>query len=198
MFYPMMIDIKDKKILIIGGGSVAYRKAKSFLDFGGSVLVVSLEFNDDFYELAKEHEDHLTLIEDSYHECYMDDSFLVVAATSSRDINGKVKMYCDDNDILCNVVDSLEGSSYICPSIVNRDGLVVSISTMGQCPLLSKVIRKELEDKYSKYDGEYIKLLGEIRKIIIEKHSDRKEELLNYCIGLSKEELKKFHADIID
>lgn len=196
MFYPMMVDIKDKKILIIGGGSVAHRKAGNFLDFGGSVLVVSPEFNDGFYELAKEHEDNLTLIEDYYDEKYVEGSFLVVAATSSREINEQVRACCQDNNILCNVIDSLEGSSYICPSIVNRDGLIVSVSTMGQCPFLCKKIREEIEDSYSKYDGEYMKLLGEARKIIIKKHSDRKDELLDYCIGLSKDELKKLLMDI--
>ena len=196
MFYPMMVDIVDKKILIIGGGSVAHRKARNFLDFGGSVLVVSPEFNDGFCELAKEYEDNLTLIEDCYHEKYVESSFLVVAATSSREVNEQVRAYCDDNDILCNVIDSLEGSSYICPSIVNRDGLIVSVSTMGQCPYLCKKIREEIEDSYSKYDGEYMKLLGEVRKTIIEKHSDRKEELLDYCIGLSKDELDKMNKDL--
>lgn len=196
MFYPMMVDIKDKKILIIGGGSVAYRKARNFLDFGGNVLVVSPEFNDGFYELAKEHEDNLTLFEDYYDEKYVEGSFLAVAATSSREVNEQVRAYCDDNDILCNVIDNLEGSSYICPSIVNRDGLIVTVSTMGECPFLCKKIREEIEDKYSKYDAEYMKLLGEVRKTIIEKHSDRKEELLDYCIGLSKDELEKLHMDI--
>ena len=52
MLYPINLELKDINITIIGGGDVAYRKCKNFLDFGKSVRVVSPKFIDEF-ELIK-------------------------------------------------------------------------------------------------------------------------------------------------
>ena len=64
MLYPINLEIKDMKITIIGGGDVAYRKCKNFLEFGKSVRVVSPEFIDSF-ELIK---NNVELVYDLYKE----------------------------------------------------------------------------------------------------------------------------------
>ncbi|MCR2043694.1 precorrin-2 dehydrogenase/sirohydrochlorin ferrochelatase family protein [Anaerosalibacter massiliensis] len=196
MFYPIMLDIVDKEIVIIGGGKVGYRKARNFLEFKGKVTVISENFLEKFCELKNKNKESLTLVKDTYKKEYIYNSFLVVAATSVESINKQISKDCNDEGILCNVVDSLEDSEFICTSIVNRGDLVLSISTMGKCPFLSKKIRLDLEKQYSKIDEEYIILLGEIRNIIISKYSHRKKELLDYCLKLSKEELKTFYQEL--
>lgn len=196
MFYPIMMNIKDKEIVIIGGGNVGYRKAQNFLEFGGKVIVISPDFFVKFFELKDKYKERLILIEDSYKKEYIDRGFLVVAATSSNHINRQISMDCHKEGILCNIVDSLDSSDFICPSFINRGDLVLSISTMGKCPFLSKRIRVELEDKYSNIDDEYIDILGEVRSTIILNYSHRKEELLQYSLSLSKEELKNFYEEL--
>lgn len=196
MYYPIMLDIEDKEIIVIGGGKVGYRKTKNFLEFKGKVKVISPNFFPKFCELKNKYRENLVLIEDTYNKKYISNSFLVVAATFSKDINQQISKNCNEQGILCNVVDSLESSSFICPSIINKGDLVLSISTMGNSPFLNKKIRLDLEKEYSKLDEEYIELLGEARKIIISKYSHKKDELLNHCLKLSKEELKTFHKEL--
>ena len=143
MLYPINLEIKDMKITIIGGGDVAYRKCKNFLEFGKSVRVVSPEFIDSF-ELIK---NNVELVYDVYKEEYIKDSFIVVAATNNKEINKNIGIYCRSCGKLVNVVDDIKLSNYTVPSYVKRGDLLISISTGGKSPSLSSKIKKELERK---------------------------------------------------
>lgn len=116
MLYPINLDIENIKITIIGGGKVAYRKATNFLDFGKKVTVVSKEFIDEFDKIKNE----IDMIYDVYNEKYIQDSFVVVAATNNKDVNYKIGTYCNKNGKLVNVVDDKELSNFTVPSYVKR------------------------------------------------------------------------------
>ena len=130
MLYPINLDIENIKITIIGGGKVAYRKATNFLDFGKKVTVVSKEFIDEFDKIKNE----IDMIYDVYNEKYIQDSFVVVAATNNKDVNYKIGTYCNKNGKLVNVVDDKELSNFTVPSYVKRGELLLSISTGGNSP----------------------------------------------------------------
>lgn len=189
MLYPINLEIKDMKITIIGGGDVAYRKCKNFLEFGKSVRVVSPEFIDSF-ELIK---NNVELIYDVYKEEYIKDSFIVVAATNNKEINKNIGIYCRSCGKLVNVVDDIKLSNYTVPSYVKRGDLLISISTGGKSPSLSSKIRKDLEEVYDDSYEEYVKLLGEARDNIIENTSDIKErrKKLKELVDLSFDELRE-------
>ena len=98
MNYPIILNLDGKEITIIGGGNIAYRKSKNFIDFGYSVKVVSLEFNEKFKVI----EDKITLIRDEYKEKYIENSFIVVAAT-----NNKNKLWFDTSYITSFSMNSI-------------------------------------------------------------------------------------------
>ena len=187
MLYPINLEIKDIKITIIGGGEVAYRKCKNFLDFGKSIRVISPEFIDKFDLIKKD----IELVYDMYKEEYIKDSFIVVAATNNKEINKNIGIYCRNYGKLINVVDDIHLSNYTVPSYIKRGDLLISISTGGKSPSLASKIKKELEEKYDDSYEEYINILGEIRNKVIKKYeniSDRKN-ILNSLINLTLEEL---------
>ena len=198
MFYPIMVDIFNKKIVIVGGGEIGYRKAKNFLEFGAKIVVLSPKFIDKFYELEKEYKEQIRLINDVYNKEYIYGSFLVIGATSLRKINKQISIDSRDLNILCNIVDSKEESGFISPAIVNQEGLIVSVSTGGKFPYLCKKIREDMEDKYSKFDKEYMDLLEKLREVVLSEYKDRSQELFNYSIGLNRDELRKFLIELID
>ncbi|MDY5213402.1 precorrin-2 dehydrogenase/sirohydrochlorin ferrochelatase family protein [Intestinibacter sp.] len=189
MLYPINLDIENIKITIIGGGKVAYRKATNFLDFGKKVTVVSKEFIDEFDKIKNE----IDMIYDVYNEKYIQDSFVVVAATNNKDVNYKIGTYCNKNGKLVNVVDDKELSNFTVPSYVKRGELLLSISTGGNSPSLSAKIKRELEETYDESYGEYIELLGLARKKIIKENKDIKERRkeIKTLINLSVDELKE-------
>lgn len=189
MLYPINIKLEDIEITIVGGGDVAYRKCKNFLEFGKKVKVVAKEFIDKFYDI----EANIELIEDIYKEEYIQSSFIVVAATNDRKINEEIGIYCRNRGKLVNVVDNIELCNYTVPSWIRRGDLLLSISTGGKSPSLSSKIKKELEEKYDDTYEEYINLLGECRVNIIKKYDDIKERkiVLNQLVHLSLEELRQ-------
>ena len=144
MFYSINLELDKFEVVIIGGGEVAYRKCKNFLDFNKKVKVIAPKFIKEFQELSNKVE----LIEDIYKEEYIKDSFIVVAATNNKDVNKAIGKYCNLNNKLVNVVDSIELSNYTVPSYIKRGDLLISVSTGGKSPSLSRKIKKELEAQY--------------------------------------------------
>ncbi|MEG0181715.1 MAG: bifunctional precorrin-2 dehydrogenase/sirohydrochlorin ferrochelatase [Peptostreptococcaceae bacterium] len=191
MSYPIMVDLKEKNITIIGGGKIAYRKAKNFINFGYKVNVVSLEFIDEFESIK----DKVNFIIDEYDEKYIKDSFVVVAATNNKEINEKIGIFCREKDKLVNVVDNTELSNFIVPSCVKRGDLIIGVSTSGKSPSLAAKIKRDLELAYDDSYIEYIDLLGELRGKILKKYNDpnEKKRLLNQIINLNIEELKNYN-----
>ena len=189
MFYPINLKIDDMKIVIIGGGKVAYRKCMNFLAFNKKVLVVSKEFVKEFEEIKEQVE----IVKGAYNEKYIKDAFVVVAATNNKEVNREIGIYCRQYNKLVNVVDDKDLSNFTVPSFVKRGDLLLSISTGGKSPSLSRKIRKDLEEVYDDSYEEYVKLLGQAREMIIENTSDIKERRnrLKELLDLSFDELRR-------
>jgi precorrin-2 dehydrogenase/sirohydrochlorin ferrochelatase len=190
MIYPINLNLKNLEVTIIGGGVVAYRKCRKFLEIGKKVKVVSVEFIDEFYEI----QDSIEMIKDFYDEKYIQSSFIVVAATNNKELNSKIGIYCKENDKLVNVVDNINLSNYTVPSFFTRGELLISVSTGGKSPSLSAQIKKDLEEKYDDSYEEYINILGECRSKIIKKYDniEERKNILNHLIKLDLEELKMY------
>lgn len=189
MFYPINLKIDDMKIVIIGGGKVAYRKCMNFLAFNKKVLVVSKEFVKEFEEIKEQVE----IVKGAYNEKYIKDAFVVVAATNNKEVNREIGTYCRQHNKLVNVVDDKDLSNFTVPSFVKRGDLLLSVSTGGKSPSLSRKIRKDLEEVYDDGYEEYVELLGQAREMIIENTSDIKERRKNLkeLLDLSFDELRR-------
>lgn len=189
MFYPVMLNVKNKDITVIGGGKVAFRKAKKLLEYNAKIKVISKEFIEDFNFIKEK----IVMIKEEYHEKILDNSYLVFACTDSNKINSFIMKFCKENNILCNVVDDIETSDFIVPSSVKRGELIISVSTLGKSPSLASKIRKELENIYTIEYSDYIEVLGDIREILLKKCSDKikRKKILNEIVYLSYEDLLK-------
>lgn len=190
MFYPIMVDIFQKKVLIVGGGKVAFRKAQKVLEFGGDLTILSPKIIDDFKILEETYKERLNLIYDIYDKRYIEGCFLVIGATSLRTINSQIGKDCKELNILVNLVDSKDESDFITPAVINNDNLTISISTMGSFPYLSKKIRRDMEENYGKFNKEYIDVLEEIRGFILDKDSEDISTKMDMVLSLDLSELK--------
>tara|TARA_B100000035_G_scaffold173954_1_gene148415 strand:- start:456 stop:1079 length:624 start_codon:yes stop_codon:yes gene_type:complete len=159
-FYPIYLDVKDKKCIIVGGGKVAYRKVCSLKEAGAEVVVVSPETCP---EIANE--EGLTLVKNDYDESILDGALLVIAATDNDAVNKKAALDARKRNIIVNVVDRPELCSFIVPSTINRGDLCISISTGGASPAVAKSVREELEVVFGSEYEEYLNLLTKMRSI---------------------------------
>ncbi|PBI24999.1 siroheme synthase [Clostridioides difficile] len=190
MLYPINLKLDELDVVIIGGGEVAYRKCKNFLEFNKNVTIVSKQILNKFYDLKG----NLKIIKDDYKEIYIKDASVIIAATNNRELNMEIGLYCKAKNKLVNVVDNIEISNFTVPSYIKRGDLLISVSTGGKSPSLSSKIKKEIEERYTEDYEEYLNVLGDIRKKVIKKYEDKskRKDVLNMLVTLDLEELKKF------
>lgn len=169
--FPIFVDLKNRKCIIVGGGDVASRKAETLLEFGASVTVISKDLNDGIAGLRSRYEFELKIKE--YEEKDIVGAFLVIAATSDKEINEKVSNDALKNKLLVNIVDCPEKCSFIFPSVIKRNDLVVGISTSGTYPAMSKALRKRIGEMLPEVYGDILEILKEYRRKALKAIPDR-------------------------
>ena len=187
-YYPILLNIQDKKCLVVGGGNVAWRKVCSLKDAGARVTVVSPEF---CHEMEKE--TGIERIQQKYDEGFLNGVLVVVASTDDEEVNKKVYYDAVKMGILVNVVDRPEICSFIVPATIIRGDLSISISTGGASPALARNIRENLEKQFGDEYGEFAKLLSETRRKILSEISNEsiRRDILQRIAGLDMLEIIK-------
>jgi precorrin-2 dehydrogenase/sirohydrochlorin ferrochelatase len=172
-YYPIFVDLKDRKVLVVGGGSVAGRKIDTLLEYGAVVNLVSFELSDslkDYIESGK-----IIYHGKEFREDLLSGMFLVIAATDDPDLNHRISEAAEKINMLINAVDQPADCNFIVPSIVSRGDLTIAISTSGKSPALAKKIRKELTDHFGDEYDLFLKLMGRIRKQVLGEGGTQKE-----------------------
>lgn len=141
--FPLFIDLKTKNCLVIGGGTVAARKIETLLRFGAAVTVISESCTKNIQELARAGK--IVYREHRYRAGDLTGAFLAIAATNDPEINSQVSQEATARGIWINVVDDPAKCSFIFPAVVQRDQIVVGITTSGIFPALAKKIREKIE-----------------------------------------------------
>jgi len=139
---PLFIDLRDKHIVIFGGGHVGERKAKVFCACG-LTKVVSTSFTDELLKMADN--GLIDAIVDDLKDVdkYLGDAFLVVPATNNRDLNDIIADRAKAKNILVNQVDGI--GEVIVPSTITKGNIHVGISTMGKSPATARFLRQRIE-----------------------------------------------------
>ncbi|EKE04026.1 MAG: siroheme synthase [uncultured bacterium] len=160
-YYPIMINIADKKCIIVGGGNVASRKVKSLLEYGAKITVIS---NNLCSELEKlNNHGRIEWFARNYEAGDLGEASLVFAATNDSDVNRQVYQEARKKGIPVNIADMPELCDFIVPSKIEQGDLTIAISTNGNSPALAKKIRIELEEKYGPHYVQFLDLMGNIR-----------------------------------
>ncbi|MFQ5455829.1 MAG: bifunctional precorrin-2 dehydrogenase/sirohydrochlorin ferrochelatase [Nitrospirota bacterium] len=179
-YYPICLDIRDKEILVIGGGKVAERKVIMLLECGGNnITLISPDVTEGIEELYNSRK--IGYISGEYEREYIKDASIVFAATDNRNINAEIASEAKKRDILINVVDQPEISSFILPSVVKRGDLQISVSTSGKSPALAKTLREEIEKLFGSEYEIFLDILGGIRKRLLKENpSEDKRQKIFY------------------
>lgn len=162
-YYPAMLDVTDRPCVIVGGGSVAERKAAALLEAGAKVTVVSPTITGQFE--AWEAEGKLEVLAQPYTVGMpiLAKAWLIFTATDNAEVNAQVHAEAEALGKLVNVVDDAGASSFIVPSFMRRGELTIAVSTGGSSPAAAVVVRKQLELMFGEEYGSYLDLLHELR-----------------------------------
>ena len=140
-YYPIFLDMKDRKVLVVGGGFVAFQKIKTLLDSGAIVKVITKELiAEDIKELP------VSLEIREYNENDMIGVSIVIAATNSHEVNTKIFEHSKKYNVLLNAVDDKDNCDFILGAIVNKGDITVTISTAGKSPIVAKKIRDKVNE----------------------------------------------------
>ncbi|MGO1247624.1 MAG: siroheme synthase CysG [Oceanisphaera sp.] len=156
---PLFIKIKHRPCLVVGGGAVAARKARVLLARGARLTVVAPELCPELATLQSQ----FIWQNDVFNEAYLEQQFLVVAATNSTEVNARVYQAANLRGLLVNKADDSKRSAVIFPSIVERLPLQVAFSTGGNAPWLARLLRARLDAILPKHWGALSRVAGKLR-----------------------------------
>jgi len=185
--FPINLNLKDKRVLIVGGSRVALRKLRRVLEFSNRIEVISKDFLDEFREISKISD--IKLIERAYKSGDIRGFDIVVVATNIE-LQREIFYESRDYRILVNSVDSIEYCDFTFSSIVKRGDLTISISTNGMAPSISKVLREYIESLIPKNIEEFLKDMKNLREDL-PKGKNRMELLRKKSRDFSKKFLNR-------
>jgi uroporphyrin-III C-methyltransferase/precorrin-2 dehydrogenase/sirohydrochlorin ferrochelatase len=165
-FLPVCLKLTDAPVLLVGGGAVATRKARLLLRAGASLAVVSPDISGDLQALLDEH--HGIWQQSRYRKDDLHGKQMVVATTADRAINKQIHADAIALSIPINVVDDPELCSFIFPAIVDRDPLLIAITSSGRSPVLARIVRRRIEALIPAAYGKLAAFAGRFRQLVKE------------------------------
>ncbi|MBW2610357.1 MAG: bifunctional precorrin-2 dehydrogenase/sirohydrochlorin ferrochelatase [Deltaproteobacteria bacterium] len=182
-YYPILVDLKEKKVIVVGGGTVAQRKVETLLEYDAVVHLMSRELTPALQRYVEE--GMIKFLGKEFSGDVLDGAFLVIAATDDPEVNRRVSEFAKEKGLLVNAVDQPSDCSFIVPAIVKRGDLLVAVSTSGKSPALARRIRENLDTQFGSEYEEFLRLMGRVRKEVLSR-------------GLSQEEKSRVFHELVD
>lgn len=196
--FPMFVDLKGKRILVLGGGKVALRKVKKLLPFGGNITVTAPRVEPELEAIPG--------VEVRRHPFRLADlrprPALVIAATDDRQVNARAARWCRRLHISVNVADNGPESSFLFPALVERGDFCAGISTGGASPTAAVYFKERMEALLPERLEEILGFLDgkreELKKTLPDQSARAAalRELLDACLELGRPPEKGEEPDI--
>ncbi len=151
--YPVYLDLHEVPVLVVGGGTVAARKAAGLLGAGAVVRVVAPVVGDTVRALVTAHstsgpsDTRISVQLKQYDDADLDGIQLVIAATDDSTVNAAVATAARARRVLVNSADDPANCTFILPAIARRGRLSVAVSSGGASPALARHVRDRIADE---------------------------------------------------
>ena len=168
--FPIFIELRHRKCLVVGGGEIALRKITLLLKAEAAVHVVAPALCAAVTDLVSTHQViwHPTVFADAF----LEHTTLAIAATDDISVNRAVSEAAKARHIPVNVVDQPALCTFVFPSIIDRSPIVVAVSSSGKAPVLSRLLRARLETLIPSGYGRLAALAGSFREQVKQKLGD--------------------------
>ena len=148
MWFPLFVNLENKKVLVIGGGKIAYKKITKILEYSANVTIVAEKIKEEkLLQLEnvkivdnKRIENDKDTIEE-----LVKDYFLVIAATNDEELNENIAKICDSRGILINNISSKTEMNAMFGGIVKNDEFQIAVSTGGKNCRRSRAMKSEIQ-----------------------------------------------------
>lgn len=143
-FFPVFLNMQNKKVLIIGAGKIAFRKAETLLSYGAKIKVIAKDIKEEkFKEL-----ENIELSLEDFKEDMLENVFMVIAATDDFTFNKYIFNLCDKKNILTNNITSKTEMNCRFSSIYENDQYQIAISAKGD-PKKSKTLKEKISKLFN-------------------------------------------------
>ena len=183
-FFPMYMDMKNLKVLVVGGGYIATEKLEKLVDFTKEITVISITVEDEAKKLIELH--GLTLNQRAYSSGDIDGFDIIIVATDTVELHREIYEESRGSRVLVNSVDNTDYCDFIFPSYVKKDDLTIAFSTGGASPAFAKHIRRHFEKIIPNGVGDFLKKMKSLRS-----EMPKGRERMKYFDTLVEEYFKK-------
>ena len=151
-FFPMFVDLSDKKIVVVGGGNIATRRIKTLLQFTRNITAVAPKTTMELLELGKA--GFVNLINRPVKRSDFTMAFMVIAATNDWKLNDEIYRVCKEEGIYVNVADDKSKCDFYFPGIYMQDEVVVGITASGLNHKKARKVRVAIQEAMEASDNE--------------------------------------------
>lgn len=162
--YPIFLKLEGRRVLIVGGGAVAEQKIEAVLRSATDVTIIAHTVSERIRSWVEQ--GRVKHVASEYSAGMAQGYFLVIACTTSEDVNRAVYEEATSYGALVNAVDDPDHCSFYAPAVVSRGDFQIAISTGGHSPALAQQVRQELEKKYGPEYGPWTTWLGRARALL--------------------------------
>jgi precorrin-2 dehydrogenase/sirohydrochlorin ferrochelatase len=161
-YYPICLNITNKRCVIVGGGEVGARKAEGLIICGARVVVLSRKLSPPLQNMKREGRiDH---VEADYESSYLSGAFMVIGATDHAEVNKIIAADARALGIMVNIADDPWRCDFTLPAVVRQGDLVIAVSTGGKSPALAGKLRAELEVSFGQEYATLLDIMGKVRE----------------------------------
>src|SRR5260370_11189120 len=168
--FTIFIKLDGRRVLVVGASTVAEGKIRGLLEARASIQVVAREAVLQVQKWGGE--GVLAWKARGFQPSDLDQVSLVIAATSSSELNAQVFKEAQARKVLCNAVDDPENCDFYYPAVVRPGDLQIAISTNGRSPALAQRLRQELEEQFGPEYEQWVEELGRAREQLTLKKLD--------------------------
>ena len=151
-FFPIFVDLSDKKIVVVGGGNIATRRIKTLLQFTRNITAVAPKTTMELHELGKA--GFVNLINRPVKRSDFTMAFMVIAATNDWKLNDEIYRVCKEEGIYVNVADDKSKCDFYFPGIYMQDEVVVGITASGLNHKKARKVRVAIQEAMEASDNE--------------------------------------------
>ncbi|MER2030585.1 MAG: NAD(P)-dependent oxidoreductase [Solibacillus sp.] len=166
-YFSLMVNIDFKKVVIVGGGHVARQKVEALLPTNAQITVVSPTVTDKLKTYLDE--GRAVWKQKLFEPADLDDAALIFAATNDEAVNDAVEEATQHWQLL-NRADALGRMDFMNPAVVRRGDFVVTVSTTGASPALTRKVKADLEEQYDESYADYVAFLKEARLLVLKNY----------------------------
>ena len=163
-YFPAFLKLEYKKILIVGGGNIAYEKLEHLLDFTNDIFVIAPEISQKMQTLLDEK--RLNYEKRVYRTGDIKDFTIVIVAVDNLDIQAEIFNESKKYNCLCNSVDSVDYCDFIFPSYIKNGDLTIAVSTSGASPAMAKHLKLYLKNIIPEGISLFLKEMKDLRKTL--------------------------------